>query len=78
MSINFSIARRGFARMVYAKAPYIRNKTVSGIEFETKIVTQPKEENKHGLESRQWFLKRKDSDAFISPWHDIELGSTIE
>ena len=64
---------RGFARLLFAKPPYIRTKTLSGIEISTKIHVQPKEENPNGLESKQWFMKHKNSEELISPWHDVEI-----
>lgn len=72
-----TVNHRGFARLLYSKAPYIRNKTLSGIEFTTKIVVQKKEANEHGLESKQWFMKHKTSEALISPWHDVEIEPSV-
>jgi inorganic pyrophosphatase len=29
------------------------------------------------LESKQWYIKRADSEDLLSPWHDIEIESSI-
>lgn len=72
------VLKRNFSRLVFAKEPYIRTKTLSGIKLAVQQEVQEKEDNIHGLESRQWFLKNRETGEFLSPWHDVELESAID
>lgn len=40
--------------------------------------TQLAEDNKYGLESKQWFLKNSETGALVSPWHDLEMESSLD
>lgn len=42
----------------------------------TKV--QKAEDNKHGLESRQWFLQNGKTGELLSPWHDLEMESQCD
>ena len=70
-------SRRSFSRLVFTKAPYIRNKTLSGIEFDVQMKVQSKEDNRHQVENRTWTMVNKATGALMSPWHDIENESTF-
>lgn len=54
-----SYVKRGFSRLVYCKQPYIRNKTLGGVEFDVQMQVQSKEQSKHGIENRTWTMVNK-------------------
>lgn len=62
-------------QMKFAKAPYVRNLNAQGSKWRTIQQVEPAELNKHGLESRQWYMCMEGEGARMSPWHDIELSS---
>lgn len=70
-----SYVKRGFSRLVYCKQPYIRNKTLGGVEFDVQMQVQSKEQSKHGIENKTWTMVNKATGSQMSPWHDIEIES---
>jgi inorganic pyrophosphatase len=72
-----TFTKRSLSRLVFCKSPNIRNKTLSGVEFDVQIKVQSKEDNRQQVENKTWSMVNKETGALMSPWHDIEIESTV-